>query len=40
MVKAVQDNNLKVDEFNKIGQSLQQNPDLLKRVQSMVQQQK
>ncbi|WP_025733841.1 DUF4168 domain-containing protein [Carnimonas nigrificans] len=39
MVKAVQDNHLKVDEFNQIGQSLQQNPDLLKRVQGMVQQQ-
>lgn len=40
MVNAVKENHLSVDQFNQIGESLQKNPDLLKRVQSMVQQQK
>lgn len=37
MVKAVESAGLKVDEFNKIGQAIQQDPQLLKRVQAMVQ---
>lgn len=37
MIKAVESSGLKVDEFNRIGQAIQQDPKLLKRVQAMAQ---
>ncbi|WP_136248842.1 DUF4168 domain-containing protein [Halomonas borealis] len=37
MVEAVQDSGLEVDTFNTIGQAIQQNPELMKRVQGMTQ---
>ena len=37
MVKAVESSGLKVEEFNRIGQAIQQDPQLLKRVQAMAQ---
>ncbi|ANF58488.1 DUF4168 domain-containing protein [Halotalea alkalilenta] len=39
MVQAVQDSGLQVEEFNQIGQAIQQDPELLQRVQAMVQEQ-
>ncbi|MFC0268667.1 DUF4168 domain-containing protein [Kushneria aurantia] len=39
MVQAVQDNNLDVEEFNRIGQAVQNNPQMMQRVQQMAQQQ-
>lgn len=35
MVQAVQDSGLEVDTFNAIGQAIQQNPELMQRVQEM-----
>lgn len=35
MVKAVQDSGLEVDTFNAIGQAIQQDPELMQRVQEM-----
>ncbi|PRY68292.1 DUF4168 domain-containing protein [Halomonas ventosae] len=37
MVKAVQDSGLEVDTFNAIGQAIQQDPELMQRVQEMAQ---
>ena len=37
MIKAVESSGLHVDEFNRIGQAIQQDPQLLKRVQAMAQ---
>lgn len=37
MIKAVESAGLQVDEFNRIGQAIQQDPSLLKRVQAMAQ---
>ncbi|OHV12778.1 DUF4168 domain-containing protein [Kushneria phosphatilytica] len=39
MVQAVKDNGLKVDEFNQIGQAVQNNPQMMQKVQKMAQQQ-
>ncbi|MCI0511397.1 uncharacterized protein DUF4168 [Chromohalobacter marismortui] len=38
MVSVVKDSGLSVKQFNAIGQAIQQNPQLMKRVQGMVQQ--
>lgn len=38
MVKAIQDNGLTVERFNQIGESMQQDPQLLKRAQGIAQQ--
>ncbi|TLF51630.1 DUF4168 domain-containing protein [Halomonas urmiana] len=35
MVQAVQDSGLEVNTFNAIGQAIQQNPELMQRVQEM-----
>ncbi|MBB3184266.1 preprotein translocase subunit SecF [Halomonas fontilapidosi] len=37
MVKAVQNSGLEVDTFNAIGQAIQQDPELMQRVQEMAQ---
>ncbi|NWN82952.1 MAG: DUF4168 domain-containing protein [Halomonas sp.] len=37
MVNVVEDSGLDVDTFNAIGQAIQQNPELMKRVQEMAQ---
>ncbi|MGJ7459069.1 DUF4168 domain-containing protein [Halomonas sp. MA07-2] len=37
MVEAVEESGLDVDTFNTIGQALQQDPELMQRVQEMVQ---
>ncbi|MGK0546606.1 DUF4168 domain-containing protein [Halomonas cupida] len=37
MVEAVQQSGLEVEKFNAIGQAIQQNPDMMKRVQEMAQ---
>ncbi|MCA1768513.1 MAG: DUF4168 domain-containing protein [Halomonas sp.] len=37
MVQVVEDSGLDVDTFNAIGQAIQQDPELMKRVQDMVQ---
>ncbi|WP_416138374.1 DUF4168 domain-containing protein [Halomonas sp. HK25] len=37
MVEAVEDSGLDVDTFNAIGQAVQQDPELMQRVQDMVQ---
>jgi len=37
MVEAVEDNGLDVDTFNAIGQAVQQDPELMQRVQDKVQ---
>lgn len=37
MVEAVQNSGLKVDTFNAIGQAIQQDPELMQRVQGMAQ---
>lgn len=37
MIKAVESSGLQVEEFNRIGQAIQQDPQLLKRVQAMAQ---
>ncbi|WP_254276016.1 DUF4168 domain-containing protein [Halomonas sp. 3H] len=37
MVEAVEDNGLDVDTFNAIGQAVQQDPELMQRVQEKVQ---
>ncbi|MFG6138716.1 MULTISPECIES: DUF4168 domain-containing protein [Halomonas] len=37
MVEAVQDSGLEVETFNAIGQAIQQNPELMQRVQGMAQ---
>ncbi|MGQ7247283.1 DUF4168 domain-containing protein [Halomonas sp. V046] len=37
MVEAVQQSGLEVDTFNAIGQAIQQDPDMMKRVQEMAQ---
>jgi len=39
MVQAVQDSGMSVEQFNSIGQAIQQDPALMQRVQGMVQQQ-
>lgn len=39
MVEAVQDSGMSVEEFNSVGQAIQQNPQLMQRVQGMVQEQ-
>ncbi|RKR06553.1 uncharacterized protein DUF4168 [Kushneria sinocarnis] len=39
MVQAVKDSGLKVDEFNQIGQAVQNNPQMMQKVQKMAQQQ-
>lgn len=38
MVQAVQDSGMSVEQFNSIGQAIQQDPALMQRVQGMVQQ--
>ncbi|MDV6319435.1 DUF4168 domain-containing protein [Chromohalobacter sp. HP20-39] len=37
MVSVVKDSGMSVEQFNAIGQAIQQNPQLMKRVQGMVQ---
>lgn len=37
MVSVVEDSGMSVEEFNSIGQAIQQDPQLMKRVQGMVQ---
>ncbi|MCE3027254.1 MULTISPECIES: DUF4168 domain-containing protein [Salinicola] len=37
MVEAVKDNEMSVEQFNAIGQAIQQDPQLMQRVQGMVQ---
>lgn len=37
MVSVVEESGLEVDTFNAIGQAIQQNPELMQRVQEMVQ---
>ena len=37
MVKVVEDSGLDVDTFNAIGQAIQQDPELMQRVQEMAQ---
>ena len=37
MVQAVKDNEMSVEQFNAIGQAIQQDPQLMQRVQGMVQ---
>ncbi|HSH57921.1 MAG TPA: DUF4168 domain-containing protein [Halomonas sp.] len=37
MVNVVEESGLEVDTFNAIGQAIQQNPELMQRVQEMVQ---
>ncbi|GAB2782360.1 hypothetical protein GCM10027040_05560 [Halomonas shantousis] len=39
MVQAVQDSGMSIEEFNNIGQAIQQDPQLMQRVQKMAQQQ-
>ncbi|MHB0777610.1 DUF4168 domain-containing protein [Halomonas sp. WWR20] len=39
MVGAVQDSGMSIEEFNNIGQAIQQDPQLMQRVQQMAQQQ-
>ncbi|GHC16579.1 hypothetical protein GCM10010082_04370 [Kushneria pakistanensis] len=39
MVQAVQDNNLEVEQFNQIGQAVQNDPQMMQKVQQMAQQQ-
>ncbi|WP_110686827.1 DUF4168 domain-containing protein [Salinicola aestuarinus] len=39
MIEAVQDSGMSVEEFNSIGQAIQQDPQLMQRVQGMAQQQ-
>lgn len=38
MVQAVQDSGMSVEQFNSIGQAIQQDPQLMQRVKGMVQQ--
>ncbi|WP_110667866.1 DUF4168 domain-containing protein [Salinicola halophilus] len=38
MVQAVQDSGMSVEQFNSIGQAIQQDPQLMQRVQGMAQQ--
>ncbi|ART62131.1 DUF4168 domain-containing protein [Kushneria marisflavi] len=37
MVQAVQDNNLEVEQFNQIGQAVQNDPQMMQKVQQMAQ---
>lgn len=39
MVQAVQDNNLEVEQFNQIGQAVQNDPQMMQKVQQMAQKQ-
>ncbi|REC95737.1 DUF4168 domain-containing protein [Kushneria indalinina] len=39
MVQAVQDNDLEVEQFNQIGQAVQNDPQMMQKVQQMAQQQ-
>ncbi|WP_299262023.1 DUF4168 domain-containing protein [uncultured Kushneria sp.] len=39
MVQAVQDNNLEVEQFNQIGQAVQNDPKMMQKVQQMAQKQ-